>query len=726
MKVPKDCFKTFCSKTLFVNSVGLAATVALYTPAIAADAPKPAGTEQPTAVEMLKSRDRSTTGAPCNGSVARGHCSSPEQISQTPALERVEDYARGKVQSSQPALNQIDRYINEGSKDEAISIWRSRMMGGDPLKNQLDRYSYEGMENEALDVQSNRSVPIFQLNDTPTLDWTFEASNPEENPATTDIAQVTSVSQLRDVRPTDWAFTALQTLVERYGVIAGYPDRTYRGNQALTRYEFAAGLNAALDRVNELVAAGAANLVSKEDLEALDKLQTEFKTELDALKGRTDLLENRVAKLEKDRFSFTSKLFGLAFFNYTGLFGAEGTLREIGFRQFPFSSNIASSPIVRRIDKNPNTTSSSLVWLTLGSSFTGRDLLLTQLAAGRGISPSNVITSTTSTINSTGIPFTDAGALLGPGAPLVLRELAYTFPVFGNGNLTIGPRINWFRFFDANPYTFFSTGTTSLNSIANTLTTDVRRGAGAILYLPLSPKFDFRVGYLAESNEYFLLDFDQFNSASSVREGLFGGSNILTAEVTFKPTPTFNFRMLFARQNSQARTQFLDNQVPLFSPVKLVSGAPLNALADDGLGGDLENGQSNIFQLNMDYLIGRRLGLFARYGIANTRLNAEIDSRSGNVTTQTFQVGFALLDLFKRGAQATFSFVMPFHYSDGRRFLVAGAGDGATQYELEGTYFFPVTQNIAIVPSFQVIFNLNNFSTNPTIGIFNVRTQFSF
>ena len=57
------------------------------------------------------------------------------------------------------------------------------------------------------------------------------------------VAQnVTSVSQLSDVRPTDWAFTALQSLVERYGVIAGYPDRTFRGKQALTRYEFAAGL----------------------------------------------------------------------------------------------------------------------------------------------------------------------------------------------------------------------------------------------------------------------------------------------------------------------------------------------------------------------------------------------------------------------------------------------------------------------------------------------------
>jgi len=57
----------------------------------------------------------------------------------------------------------------------------------------------------------------------------------------------------------------LQSLVERYGCIAGYPDSTYRGNRALTRYEFAA-LNACLDRVNELIAAATSELVTREDL----------------------------------------------------------------------------------------------------------------------------------------------------------------------------------------------------------------------------------------------------------------------------------------------------------------------------------------------------------------------------------------------------------------------------------------------------------------------------
>ena len=69
------------------------------------------------------------------------------------------------------------------------------------------------------------------------------------------LANITSVSELSDVKPTDWAFQALKSLVERYGLIVGYPDATFRGNRALTRYEFAAALNVTLDRLNQQIGA---------------------------------------------------------------------------------------------------------------------------------------------------------------------------------------------------------------------------------------------------------------------------------------------------------------------------------------------------------------------------------------------------------------------------------------------------------------------------------------
>lgn len=117
------------------------------------------------------------------------------------------------------------------------------------------------------------------------------------------LAQVTSVSELSDVQPTDWAYTALQRLVEEYGCLEGYPDRTFRGNRPLTRYEFAAGLNACLDVVIQLIGQGS-------DLDTIRRLQEEFAAELATIRGRVDTLETDVAELQANQFSTTTKLRG--------------------------------------------------------------------------------------------------------------------------------------------------------------------------------------------------------------------------------------------------------------------------------------------------------------------------------------------------------------------------------------------------------------------------------
>lgn len=169
--------------------------------------------------------------------------------------------------------------------------------------------------------------------------------------------QVTSVSQLSDVKPTDWAFQALQSLVERYGCIAGYPDKTYRGNRAMTRYEFAAGLNACMDRVNDLIAASTADSAKKTDLETLRKLQEQFAAELATLRGRVDALESKTATLEKQQFSTTTKLSGEAIFAISDEFSS----------------------------RSNNTVFQNRVRLSLNTSFTGKDLLTARLDSGNSV-----------------------------------------------------------------------------------------------------------------------------------------------------------------------------------------------------------------------------------------------------------------------------------------------------------------------------------------------------
>ena len=67
-------------------------------------------------------------------------------------------------------------------------------------------------------------------------------------------ASYPSVLELKDVAPSDWAYTALLSLIERYGIIAGYPDGTFKGDRVITRYEFATAINEVFQRLEELIA----------------------------------------------------------------------------------------------------------------------------------------------------------------------------------------------------------------------------------------------------------------------------------------------------------------------------------------------------------------------------------------------------------------------------------------------------------------------------------------
>ena len=162
----------------------------------------------------------------------------------------------------------------------------------------------------AMALLAGTSIESVQANELNNAELTLEQiSNYSSD--TNVQGQVTSVNQLSDVSPTDWAYEALRSLVERYGCIVGYPDRTFRGNRALSRYEFAAGLNACMQSIERLIGTGG---VGDEDIAALRRLIAEFETELATLGARVDNLEGRVAFLEDHQFSTTTKLSGEVLF----------------------------------------------------------------------------------------------------------------------------------------------------------------------------------------------------------------------------------------------------------------------------------------------------------------------------------------------------------------------------------------------------------------------------
>lgn len=131
--------------------------------------------------------------------------------------------------------------------------------------------------------------------------------------------------------------------------------------------------------------------------------------------------------------------------------------------------------------------------------------------------------------------------------------------------------------------------------------------------------------------------------------------------------------------------------------------------------------------MNFDWLILPKFGIFGRYSYGSTHIVPINDDRaSGNIDVQSIQFGLGFPDLGKEGGLGVISFLIPQDYLSGRRYLLSGGGDGGTQYELEVSYHYPITNNIAIVPAFYVIWNPNNFSSNPTVYVGNLRTQFLF
>jgi hypothetical protein len=116
--------------------------------------------------------------------------------------------------------------------------------------------------------------------------------------AMTPAQAITSVEELRDVDSSAWAYSALSDLVEKYDVIEGYPDYTFKGNRTATRYEMAAALNALIKAVGRDLARLGAEKANKSDLATLARLQEEFRNELAALNARTSALEGRASAIE--------------------------------------------------------------------------------------------------------------------------------------------------------------------------------------------------------------------------------------------------------------------------------------------------------------------------------------------------------------------------------------------------------------------------------------------
>ncbi len=495
--------------------------------------------------------------------------------------------------------------------------------------------------------------------------------------------QVTSVSQLSDVRPTDWAFQALQSLVERYGCIAGYPDGTFRGNRAMTRYEFAAGLNACLDKVTELIKAGTTNLATKEDLASIQKLQEEFAAELATLRGRVDVLEARTSELEANQFSTTTKLNGEVIFALTGI--ARGDDAE---------GNKADT----------TTAFGSRVRLNFDTSFTGKDLLRTRLQVlNLGAF------STNNTKTAEGELRFNAGPFATPSNTVALDALFYQFPLGKSTTVILEANAGAADDFTntVNPYFDGDGGSGALSNFGTRNPIYyLTAGTGIAVRQQLGEKLELSLGYLAG------------NAANPKRgNGLFDGSYGGLAQLTFKPTSSMALGLTYLNSYNN------------------VTGTGSNAsnfpgrLGSFGLGDGSLPVSSNSYGAQASWRVNRAIAVGGWAGYTNQRILSNLATPTGSVQRGdqkiwNWAVTLAFPDLLKEGNVAGFLVGMePRVTSSTNRTLPE---DKDTSLHIEGFYQFKLSDNISITPGVIWLTAPDHNKSNSDLVIGVVRTTFTF
>ncbi len=487
------------------------------------------------------------------------------------------------------------------------------------------------------------------------------------------VSQVTSVSQLSDVQPGDWAFQALQSLVERYGCIAGYPNGTFRGNRALSRYEFAAGLNACLDRVNELIATATADLTTKQDLATIQKLQEQFSTELVTLRGRVDTVEAKTAELEANQFSTTTKLQG---------------------QVVAVVSDVLTNKKVNGADiSGKNTTLAARTRLEFVSSFTGKDTLLARLESNN--------------INSPNINTPEGNLFFASSKPsnnFSIATLSYTFPVSKNTQVKLiatGGAAD-----DVTSTVNLFDGDGAFGAVSTFGTRNPIYGQlgdkGIAVNHQFGDKIALSLGYLSSTA-----------NDPTPGKGLFDGNYGALAQLTVKPSDRISLGLTYINSYNQ----------PLLTGSNKATLKPLDT--NSALEGIDVPFSSNSYGVQASLGISKKFVLGGWAGYTNSQV---LTGTKGEVDTFNYAVTLGFPDLGKKGNLAGVIVGMEPKVTSSNVVEVT-KDDRNTSYHIEGFYQYKLSDNITLTPAVIWLTAPEHNDTNKTnnsVVIGALRTTFSF
>ncbi|MBN3896757.1 MAG: iron uptake porin [Nostoc sp. NOS(2021)] len=509
--------------------------------------------------------------------------------------------------------------------------------------------------------------------------------------ATNNVAgQVTSVSQLSDIKPTDWAFQALQSLIERYGVIAGYTDSTFKGNRALTRYEFAAGLNAALDRLNELIATSTTDLVKREDLDTIKKLQEQFSPELAQFRRRLDTLETRTAKLEATQFTTTTKL--------------------IGRGQIVIGSVLEGNNVLTKKPAAHNITLQGSTSLRLNTSFNGKDSLGITLGGGNIESLGQTRAGLLGTFEGR---TADNSSITFARNQILLSGVRYRFLPYPN------TQVNIYALSDGaseiglsgpiNPY-FESSSATGANGISRFSRRSLvynygDSGPGIAILQGLGKQVQFGIAYSAPNG-----------NNPTPNNGLFTGRYLALAQlIYYSSNRNFRVAATYVNTYSPANTRGLSGTN--FGPA-VGSNLVNSTVAGAGT-------VANLYGLQAFYQINPKLAIngWVSYG-AHRYLG------HGDGEAMDWAVGLAFPDLFSEGALGGFLVGMEPKIISLTKGVNLGAGAGQadkdTSLHVEAFYQYKIGDNIEVTPGLIWITAPDSDVSNPDSLFAWVRTVFRF
>ena len=498
------------------------------------------------------------------------------------------------------------------------------------------------------------------------------------------MGQVTNVNQLRDVSPTDWAYEALRSLVDRYGCIVGYPNQTYRGSQSLTRYEFAAGLNSCLNQIERLIASNAGP--TEEDLETIRRLSEEFEAELATLGGRVDELESRTAILEDNQFSTTTKLQGEVAFQLAEAYGDDVDT------EFVFTDKIR---------------------LQLVSSFTGKDKLFTRLTAG------NIGNSFQDETGTREGRFAHDGP---SGNDITIDRLHYQFPIGENLQITTMAVLGAHHFYAET----FNSGLNTGGGATGALTRFGERNpiyrqgigtstAGVGATYSFGDFLELSAGYIAPSA-----------SNPTQENGLFNGNFSALGQVTLKPIERLKVGATYVRSYDNDAAIADDGNA--FRPAFLFGGTGTNAGNLRGVGIAGVPVATDSFGAQFQFDVTSKISLRGWGSYTDANIVNDGDDNNGSADIWNYAAAVVVSDVIKEGNLAAV-------IVGAEPYLTAIDANGDDEDEaitndvpihVEALYKYQLNDNISITPGFIWLTAPNQNTDNDDVYIGTIRTTFTF